>query len=68
MAHQYDSCGGPVSKKTGKKPEQVELVPEEQFEEALKKVLSTSKEESDLQLARFQALNKARRQTRKHKP
>lgn len=39
-----------------------ELIPEPDFEMALEKVLSTSKEESDRQLAEFQASNKARRE------
>ena len=48
-----------------KQPEYGELVPEEKFEEALKQVLSTSKVESDAQLASLQASNKARREKRR---
>jgi hypothetical protein len=48
-----------------KQPEYVELVPEEKFEEALKQVLSTSKVESDAQLASLQASDKARRENRR---
>ena len=44
-----------------------ELVPKTDFEQALKKVLATTKEESDRQLATFQASNKARREERSHR-
>ena len=37
------------------------------FENVLKKVLATSKEESDRQLAEFQASNKAKREQRSHR-
>lgn len=48
-----------------KQPEHIELVPEEKFEEALKQVLSTSKVDSDGQLARLQASNTAHREKRR---
>lgn len=43
------------------------LVSGAEFKNALRKVLSTSKEESDRQLAEFQASNKARREQKKSK-
>ena len=44
-----------------------ELIPEAQFRDVMGKVLSVSKAESDDQLARFQASNKAKREARKPK-
>lgn len=54
-----------AKKSVAKKAKEVELIPESQFEDALKKVLAISKEESDEQMADFQASNKARRESRK---
>ncbi len=48
-------------------PTEIQLIPEPQFEEALKAVLATSKEKSDEQMARIQASNRARREKRRHK-
>ena len=45
----------------------IELVPEPQFEDAMKKVLSATKQRSDKQLAAFQASNKRRREERRTK-
>ncbi len=50
-----------------KKPDEVELVSEGEFREVLNKVLSTSKQESDEQLARFQSANKRRREEKREK-
>lgn len=41
---------------------EVKLVTREEFEEALRKTLLVSKEESDEQMGRFQESNKARRE------
>ena len=43
------------------------LVPKPEFEQALKKILSVTKAESDEQMARFQASNKAKRKVPKPK-
>jgi len=40
------------------------LVPEPDFEQALRKVLTVSKEESDRQLAGYRATSRARRQNK----
>ncbi|HLF76462.1 MAG TPA: hypothetical protein VJB57_03140 [Dehalococcoidia bacterium] len=48
-------------------PEKAKLTPLEEFEVAMKKVLKVTKKESDEQLARFQASNKARREEKKPK-
>ena len=52
--------------KQPKKTQGRKLVSEAEFKDALDKVLSVSKEESDDQIARFQASNKAHRET--HSP
>jgi hypothetical protein len=46
---------------------QPRLVPPKDFEEVVKKVLSTSKEESGNQLAKFQATNVQKRKERSSK-
>ncbi len=43
------------------------ITPPEDFEEVMKKVLSVSKEESDRQLAKFQASNVQKREERTRK-
>ena len=54
-----------AKRKSDKKPDEVELVPEGEFRKALNKVISTSKRESDEQLARFQSANKRLREERR---
>ena len=50
-----------------KKKQTSKLVSAEQFERAVTKVLSVSKEESDKQLAEFQAANVQKREQRSRK-
>ena len=57
----------PEKPKDKEDAEHVKLVPEPEFEKTLKKVLATSKQESDEQLARFQASNRARREQKRPK-
>jgi hypothetical protein len=45
----------------------VPLMPFGDFKEAVKKVLSVSKRESDKQLARFQSSNLKKREAKKHR-
>ena len=45
----------------------VPLIPFGDFKQAVQKVLSVSKKESDKQLARFQASNLKKREAKKHR-
>ena len=56
----------PTKKKQTPKAD-VKLIPGPEFEEAMKKVLSATKQQSDKQLAAFQALNKRQREKRRTK-
>ena len=49
----------------GEHASEVELVPEPEFQETMRKILATTKQESDEQLARFQASNRERREQRR---
>jgi hypothetical protein len=44
---------------------EIPLVPESEFRDAVKKILSNSKVKSDKDLAKFQASNAAKRETKK---
>lgn len=54
-----------MSNKKRRRAKTIELVPQSDFEDAVRKVLSHSKQESDRQLAEFQASNKARREAKR---
>jgi len=45
--------------------ENIPLVPEKDFRSAVQKILFTSKEQSDKDLAKFQASNAAKRESKK---
>jgi hypothetical protein len=47
------------------KAEDVSLIPESGFRDAVKKILSNSKQKSDKDLAKFQASNAAKREAKK---
>ena len=47
------------------KSEDVSLIPESEFRDAVKKILSNSKAKSDKDLAKFQASNAAKREGKK---
>ena len=48
-----------------KPAEEIPLVPETDLKNALKSILSTTKKQSDKQLAKFQASNAAKREAKK---
>ena len=54
----------PRKKKPQSELDQTPLVPASEFQAALTRVLGTTKKQSDKQLAKFQASNKARRGAR----
>jgi len=64
-AHHNDTCEGHVPRRKQNGEDNAKLIPERGFEKALKKVPAVSKEDSDRQVADFQASNKARRETTK---
>ena len=66
MAAPRSTCGDRVPRKKRQQAEinDTPLVPQAEFEAAFKRVLGTTKKQSDKQLAKFQASNKARRAPR----
>lgn len=65
MASYTPICRGPVPRKTKPEGDDAPLVSKRKFEDAMRRVLGIPKEESDRQMAKFQASNRARRARRK---